>query len=293
MISHFCLSRAAAGRSPATVAWYGRMLAAFERWSGLTLPDGDGTTVERFLRARYDAGCQPSTVSAHYRALRAYYQWAERRGLVAQSPMRWVDAPRVPRKRARRMEIEQYSALCRACAGPTWLDCRDLLILMLGFFSGLRVSEIVGLHVADLDLAHDVLRVRRGKGGDARVVPVYPDVRPAVLTYLYARPAWSGPELLLSSDGALGVRGVLTSWGVRQMLERRCRQAGIARLNPHALRHGFATTMLNAGASMEAVSHMLGHTNTGITERVYAMWLEDGLLAEYRSALRRIRARSK
>lgn len=289
MIDTFCNSRAAVGRAPGTVAWYRRLLGAFERQSGLTLPDGDAACVESFLAARRADGCQPSTIAAHYRALRAYYSWAERRGLIVSSPMRTIDAPRVPHKRARRMEITHYHALQTVCGGPLWLDARDRLILMLGFYSGLRVGELSALDVGDLDLPHEVLSVRRGKGGDARVVPLYPDARVALIEYLYARPAWSGPELLLASDGGRGVRGRLTPWGIRQMLARRCAQAGIPRLNPHALRHGFATTMLNAGASMSAVSNMLGHTSTALTERVYAKWLEDGLLAEYRVALKRLR----
>lgn len=288
-IETFCASRAAVGRSPATVRWYARMLAAYEHWSGSTIVEATTHSVEQFLAARRADGLEPSTIAAYHRALRSYFAWAVRRGHLQSSPMEHVDPPRIPRKRSRRATIEQYHALMDACAGPDWISARDRLCLMLGFFSGLRVAELAALHVADLDVEHGILMVRNGKNGDARVVPIHPDVRPALLSYLYTRPQWSGPELFLSSDGGRGVRGVWSHWGIRQMLERRCAQAGLPLINPHALRHGFATTLLNAGASLESISHMLGHSNVSLTQRIYAMWLEDGLTREYKAALKRLR----
>jgi integrase/recombinase XerC len=134
------------------------------------------------------------------------------------------------------------------------------------------------------------LTVRSGKGGDSRIVPTHPDARPVILDYLYARPRWSGPELILAADGPMGgARGALTAAGVRQMFRRRCQAAGLPRLNPHSLRHGFATTLLNAGASLESISHMMGHSSTRLTETVYAAWLEEGLTREYRNAVKRLR----
>lgn len=288
-IETFCASRSAVGRSLATVGWYRRMLTQFELWSGITLLESDANTIERFLAARRADGLQPSTLACYFRALRSYYTWAVKRGLLANSPMATLESPRVPRKRARRTTLDQCRKLLIACAGNDWISARDRLCVMLGFWSGLRVAEIAALHVVDLDVDHGYVLVRHGKNGDARVVPIHPDVRPALLQYIYNRPQWSGPELFLASDGGRGVRGPLTHWGVRQMLERRCEQAGLPRLNPHSLRHGFATTMLNAGASLESISHMMGHSSTALTQSTYAMWLEEGLQREYKAALKRIR----
>lgn len=289
-IQTFCSSRAAVGRRPATVDWYRRHLVQFELWSGLTLLEARTEDLERFLAARRADGLKPSSIACLYRALRAYYAWAVRRSLLQRSPLELVDPPRVPRSPSRRATLDQYESLVAACHGDDWVAVRDRLLLMLGFFSGLRVAELVGLEVQDLDPLHGILTVRSGKGGDARLVPMHPDVRPILLDYLYTRPGWPGPELFLASDGARGARGPLTHWGVRQMLERRCAAAGLPRLNPHSLRHGFATTLLNAGASLASISKMMGHSSTRLTESIYATWLEEGLTREYKSALKRLRA---
>jgi site-specific recombinase XerD len=288
-IEAFCASRAAVGRAPATVAWYRRNLLQFELWSGLALAEARSEDLERFLAARRRDGLKPNSIACLYRSLSAYYGWALRRGLVERNPLKIVDAPRVPRAPGRRTTLEQYHQLVAVCAGDGWLDARDRLLLVIAFFSGLRVGELVALHVEDLDATHGVLVVRAGKGGNARFVPMHPDVRPALLDYLYRRPRWEGPELFLAADGPWGgARGPLTTNGVRQMFRRRCQAAGLPRLNPHSLRHGFATTLLNAGASLASISHMMGHSSTRLTESIYAAWLVDGLTREYRAAVKRL-----
>jgi integrase/recombinase XerC len=130
--------------------------------------------------------------------------------------------------------------------------------------------------------------VRHGKGQKARVVPTAPTVAALLLDYLYSRPAYTGPELLLSADGANGVRGPLTTDGLRQVLKRLCRNAGVPYLHPHAWRHGFAMLFLNEGTSLSAVSAMMGHSNTAVTQTVYASWQTRGLLREYGETFSRI-----
>ena len=118
---------------------------------------------------------------------------------------------------------------------------------------------------------------------------------PDLLAYLFNRPAHHAPELWTGNDGSGGARGALTDNGIRQMLRRRSKAAGMRPINPHSLRHGFAMEMLNnGGASLEAVSKFLGHASPEITRRFYADYIDEELAAIYtaaidRSARRRVR----
>lgn len=103
----------------------------------------------------------------------------------------------------------------------------------------------------------------------------------------------AGPDQLLSSDGANGVRGPLTTDGLRQVLKRLCRSAGVEYLHPHAWRHGFAMLFLNEGANLSAVSAMMGHSSTSVTQSVYASWQTRGLLREYGETFSRIQGHTK
>ena len=108
---------------------------------------------------------------------------------------------------------------------------------------------------------------------------------------MYARPA-NAAELLLKSDGWHGIAGPLHTEGVRQMLIRRCKAAGIAPISPHAFRHAFAMWLLNAGARLETVSAALGHQSTAVTQAVYAYTLTSTVRREYDSALERHRTQN-
>jgi integrase len=111
----------------------------------------------------------------------------------------------------------------------------------------------------------------------------------ALVDYLYSRPAYAGPELWLSSDNRGGAKGPLNYWTIRQILRRRCERAGVRNLNAHSFRHAFATELLNAGADLSAVSAIMGHSSTKVTEAIYAKWLPAGIQREYNEAWKRIK----
>ena len=164
----------------------------------------------------------------------------------------------------------------------TWVDLRDRAIVRLLHGTGLRVQECAALQVRDVNIAKRVVYVGDGKGSKARFVPFAPIVAVTIMAYLYNRPPWAGPELLLGCVNRHGKpEGPLTGSGIRQILERRCQAAGISYMNPHSLRHLFATKALNDGIPLSAVSTMMGHSSTAFTARVYAKWLTDGLVKIY------------
>jgi site-specific recombinase XerD len=292
-IDAFMVAKLAAGLSPKTVEWYRWLLVHYREYcDGHELDAHTPSAIDSFLAnlRRHDSA--PATVSAYYRTLRVYFGWLKKRGFCDIDPLAVVDRPRVPRQKRAHVTLAQFQRLYDSISGDQWLDYRDRAILVVMFFSGLRVGEVVDLHAADVDLLKRLITVRHGKGGHMRLVPCAPMLLDPLHAYLRLHPAWKraqkAPALWLSSDGYIGVRGVLTAEGIRVMLRRRCEAAGMPYINPHAFRHGFAMTLLNAGMELSAVSAAMGHSSQAITEQVYAAWLTDGLAREYNEALKRI-----
>jgi len=289
-LDRFCTAKTAAGRSVRTVHWYREQIDRYLDWIALHGAQGAPDpwlpeTVEDFLAGERARGLKPATVSARYRALSAWCGWLVARKHLAESPMTLVERPAVRREPVAYVRLAEFDRLYPAIAGERWGDYRDRGMLLLLFWSGLRVGELVGLRVGDVDTAARLVTVSEAKSGEGRIVPCPPQLGPALLAYLMRRPPLPGhvepATLFVSNDGGGQVRGALTVHGVRLMLKRRCEKAGVRWLNPHAFRHGFAMEFLNAGMDMSAVSKALGHSNEQITADVYAHWLTAGLRAEY------------
>jgi site-specific recombinase XerD len=292
LLSRFLTAKQAANRSATTVAWYERQISAFLLWLDAPelMADELPALIDEFLASERQRGVKPSTVAARYRALSAWLNWCARRHLIERNPIPELDKPSVPKEQARYVTLDECNALLESIAGNAWRDHRDRLILTLLFWSGLRAAELTNLNVSDIDARAGTLLVRRGKGGKARVVPMAPPAAAHLVAYIYSRPAYDGPELLLSGGRSGSQRGALTTAGLRMVLRARCESAQMPYLHPHAWRHGFAMILLNGGADLSAVSAMMGHSNTAVTQAVYASWQTRGLLREYGEALSRIQA---
>jgi site-specific recombinase XerD len=277
-------------RNARTLAWYAEELAIFTAWYAPadSLPDAE--TIDRFLAAQHAAGKAPSTVHARFRALRAVFLFLERRRYLTPdtNPLRVLDAPSVPQVARRHVTLPDLARLHAVCSGGTWLAVRDQLLLGLLFYSGLRVAELCALTVSDVDTTALTVLVRAGKGEKARLVPFPPPVAALFVRYLYLRPVHVAP-LLLAATGQRNVKGPLTRDGVRQILRKRCAQAGIDPVyNPHAFRHGFAMWLLNSGARMTTVATAMGHSDSQITAQIYAHTTVATVRREYDEALARL-----
>ncbi len=276
-------------RSLTTIAWYDYQFAAYQHWAaanqrGDQLPDADA--IDAYLAAQHVAGHKPKTVHARWRALSALLHFLEARRKISRddNPIHLIEAPSVPQTIRPYVKLDELNQLLATC-DATWVGHRDRLILLLLFYSGLRVAELIALQVVDLDHARLEVTVRAGKGGKGRVVPFSPTVRPTLTAYLFQRPAHT-PELWLASDGYGGAAGLLKTEGVRQMLIRRCKRAGLPAMSPHRFRHGFAMWLLNAGARLTTVATAMGHSDSQITAQVYAHTLTTTIRAEYEQALK-------
>lgn len=290
LLQRFLTAKEAAGRSPTTIDWYEAQISGFLLW--LEAPqlasDDMPALIDGYLAAERKRGVKPSTVAARFRALSAWLNWCGKRKLIDSNPIAELDKPSVPKEQARHVTLEECNRLLASIAGSDWADHRDRLIITLLFWSGLRAKELISLYVTDLDAQAGTVLVRHGKGGKVRIVPTAPTVGPLLLEYLYSRPPYTGPELLLSANGDGGVRGPLTQDGMRTVLVRLCKRAHMPYMHPHAWRHGFAMAFLNGGANLSAVSAMMGHSSVTVTQQVYASWQTRGLLREYSEALSRI-----
>lgn len=256
------------GLAGSTRATYGRDVTAFERWAARSGVD-ELTSVDRRLVRRYVAylGTRryaAATVAHKISALRRFFDWARRRGLLSENPMHGIQAPSGPARLPRVLTQPELDSLLEPGAqdaGPT--DARDAAVLELLYGSGLRVAELCGLDLGDLDRRRRLVTVV-GKGERQRVVPVTEPATAALDDWLAIGRPQLGPAAGHEQALLLNRRGVrLGPRDVRRILDRRA----AAPTHPHALRHTFATHLLDGDADLRVVQELLGHADLSSTQR--------------------------
>ena len=210
-----------------------------------------------------EAGLAPASLQRHLSALRGFFRFLEERGELARNPASALRAPRRGRRLPRYLEEEEVHRLLAAPAAEDAEEHRDRALLEILYSTGCRVSELVALDEADLDLRRGLARLR-GKGRKERLGMLGAHAAEAARRWLAAkanRGLDRGP-LLLNHRG-----GRLTDRSVRRILGRCLERAGIARAcSPHTLRHSFATHLLRRGADLRTVQALLGHASLGTTQ---------------------------
>lgn len=208
----------------------------------LTLTRGDIQTYLIEVRFTHSA----ATEQVRYRSLHRFYAWAEKEELADRSPMAGMSLPKAERKTIPVPADQDLKKLLAACTGEDFDSLRDTAIVRIFADCGLRLSELAGLRLADVDRMKAQLTVL-GKGARWRHVDYSVTTGKALVRYLRAR---SKHELAHLDALWLGSRGVpLTANGVAQMVRRRCKQAGIGQLHPHQFRHWSASEHFAAGLS--------------------------------------------
>ena len=208
----------------------------------------------------------PATVARKLAALRAFFRVLREHGLIAQNPADLLPAPKRPSKLPRVLKPAEVAALLDGIPAATPLEMRDRALFELAYACGLRAEEIVRLDVGSVDFDGEEVRVE-GKGAKTRFVPAGEAALSAVARYLErARSALASgdgdPALFLSKSG----RRLSTS-DVRRRLRAWERQASVATgISPHALRHSFATHLLEGGADLRAIQELLGHATVSTTQ---------------------------
>ena len=263
------------GRSANTLAAYRRDLAAYQEFltaRHLTPATVTESVVEDYLAFLRAAGRAPASVARALVSVRSLHRFLEDEGQVAGNPAEEVQRPKVPSGLPKALSEAEVGGLLAAVTGDDAVARRDRAILEVLYGCGLRVSELVGLSLADLDLGSGLLRAF-GKGAKERIVPVgrlardaldawmTPRGRGAMTPERWARRGDAEAVFLNTRGGRLSRQG---AWGI-------VRQHGEAvglgdRLSPHVLRHSCATHMLDHGADIRVVQELLGHASISTTQ---------------------------
>jgi integrase/recombinase XerC len=217
----------------------------------------DVRLVRAWLMHLHGLGLEPASIARKLAALRSWLRFLVRRGELSRNPAAEVRGPRLPQKLATFLPIDESQALLDG--GPA--ADRDRAVLELLYASGLRVSELAGLDLDDVDLGQRTVRVL-GKGTKERVVPFGARAATALDTYLGQRGHGAGPLFVGRRGRRLGVRSIF------DVVRRQARATGITRrVTPHTLRHSFATHLLDRGADLRMIQELLGHSRLSTTQR--------------------------
>ncbi len=258
----------ARGASPATLRAYTADLAQLGRWlaAAEVAPEAaDARTLRRYAAHLGTLRYAPATAARKLSAMRGAYAWMQDRGTIERSPAALIPGPRRARTLPATLSADEVARLLDSPAGAEPRDLRDRALLELLYGCGLRAAEACDLALRDVRLEARSLRVT-GKGGKQRVVPIGGAAEAALERYLArGRPRMAGQG---ASDRVfLSVRGrPLSPSDVRRALLRALERAGIPQRSPHALRHTFATDLLEGGADLRSIQDMLGHASVGTTQ---------------------------
>src|ERR1700733_4342085 len=285
--------RSVRNSSPHTIRSYQNDLGQFLTFltpPGTPLPPLQDVThvmIREFVAHLHDMKLEKSSIARKLAAIRSFFKYAVREGLVVRNPARMVATPKLPKRIPAVLSAEELNAfLDGVVAGPErgarprkgarstdesqLMVKRDRAILELLYASGLRVSELTGLNLGDMDRKEFMLRVR-GKGSKERIVPYGAKAEQALEAYQSLR-----QEILRRAGGRgdrqavflnhLGTR--LTQRSVARIVKKYARLANINwDLHPHSLRHAFATHLLADGADLRAIQELLGHSSLSTTQR--------------------------
>ncbi len=274
------------GLSSNTVSAYRRDLAKFNEFAQkrkLSLEAVTQDDLVDFLAGLYRQKLESKTVARHLVTLRNFFRFAQIQELIAKDPSVNLESPKIRRSLPGYLRLEEVERLLVQPDAKTPLGLRDRAMLEVLYSAGLRVSELVGLRVTDLDTKVGCVRCI-GKGDKERIVPVGKKALGMVEKYLRdARPKLLGkaagsPTLFVNRRG-----GALSRVGVWKILSSYGRRAGLrVALTPHMLRHSFATHLLERGADLRSVQLMLGHADISTTQ-IYTHVVEERLKQIYKA----------
>ncbi len=274
------------GASPNTSTAYRRALARYldflaER--GVSEPgqvNRDCVMSFAAALASRESGLSPRSMAQAFSAVRMFHRFMVAEGLAADDPTGNLPSPRMPERLPKSLAPRQVEKLLDAPAAGSARGIRDRMILELLYATGMRISELCGLDVGDVDLSERIVTVR-GKGDKWRMIPFGSSAADATELYLReARPELGRrsrtPALVLNARG-----GRLTRQGCWKIIHGHAEAAGIAEyVTPHVLRHTFATHMLEGGASLLVVQELLGHASVATTQ-IYTDVTRDHLRSVY------------
>lgn len=286
-LDRFELALRRRGLSTATRRAYGADLRQLAEWfteRGVGPTEIELRSLRRFAQGLSADGLAATSLARKLASIRTFLATLVERGEVAQNVAELITSPRRPRDLPTVLSKREIARLLDGIPAGTPLQMRDRAMFELTYACGLRASELIGLQVASVDLDEEQVRVD-GKGGRTRIVPIGEYAGRAVRAYFErGRPRLTSPAsaeqaLFLTKSG-----NALQPSDVRRRLHNCLRRAGVAAgVSPHALRHSFATHLLNGGADLRSVQELLGHRSISATQ-IYTRVESQRLRAQYGKA---------
>jgi len=277
--------RAVRNSSPHTVLNYGKDLQQFAAYLA---PPGEKIPalakishqiIREYIGHLHSQGLQKSSIARKLASLRSFFKYCVREGMLKENPARLVPTPKLPKRIPSVLSAEEMNGFLNQLSAPGeegLLLKRDRALLELLYAAGLRVSELTGLNLVDMDRREKMLRVR-GKGDKERIVPYGGKAQEALEAYWPVR-----EQLLLQSGPGRRRRGPaqteaiflnyagrrLTQRSVGRIVKKYVRLANMNwDLHPHSMRHAFATHLLADGADLRAIQELLGHQSLSTTQK--------------------------
>jgi integrase/recombinase XerC len=222
----------------------------------------DRWTLRKYLSSLHRKN-KKSSIARKISTLRTFFKYLVREELVTANPAKSVSTPKREKPLPSTLTVDEAFRLVESPSEEEGQQARDRAILELLYSSGIRVSELVGLNLGQLDLELGIVKVM-GKGRKERIVPVGSKAIEAVNAYLEERGTVNGEDaLFINSRG-----GRLTARSVGRLVKTYTKRSGIFRkISPHSLRHTFATHLLDSGADIREIQEMLGHASLSTTQR--------------------------
>jgi site-specific recombinase XerD len=264
LLASWELALRAERKAPATVRTYLAGVRSYQRWCTET-PVITKLGAQAWIADMLDGGAEPATAIARLKGLRRFSAWLAAEGEIADDPLEHMASPRLDAKVVAALDEDQLRRLLKACAGRNLTDRRDEAIIRLMIETGARAAEVIGLSVADVDLAKGLVTIRRGKGGKGRLVPIGPQTGLALDRYLRTarREGRISQALWVSAH-----RGKTFGYtGLDKALKSRAAAAGIEGMHAHLLRHTFATRWKAARGSDDGLMAVAGWSSRAMIDR--------------------------
>ena len=272
--------------SPHTIASYRRdliQLVAFLDRRKIPLRKIDNVILRTFLASLFERGLKKSTIARKLAAIRSFFQYCLRMKWITDNPAKIVSTPKQDRYLPSFLSEEEVKTFLDLPQSDRPLDLRDRALLEFLYATGLRVSELVGMDVDDINYKERLVRVR-GKGKKERIVPFGKAAGESLVDYLRKR--------ILINKGKIDERAVflnyrgerLTSRSVERIVDKHIEMSATRRkISPHSLRHSFASHLLSRGADLRAIQEFLGHESLATTQKYTHIDLKQ-LLEVYRKS---------
>jgi len=248
-----------------TIRAYRKDLEGFVAHIGSKTPEEiDLMDVRSFTAKQIRDGLEKTSAGRRLAAVRSFLKFLHREGYIQMNPAKLVSTPKKAQLLPKFLSVDDVFALVEMPKGIGFQTSRDRAILELLYSSGLRVGEVAGLNVEDVNTREGLVKVR-GKGKKERLLPIGSKAVDAIKTYMVER------ILLKRKDKAMFLnRGgtVLSDRGIRRIVVKYARQTGISgKIGPHTLRHTFASHLLQGGADLRTIQELLGHSSLSTTQK--------------------------